>query len=53
MNMKKGKTEAMLFGTAKRKENKSLKLTIHGKNINQTERYVYLGNLLDSTLSLN
>ena len=53
MNMKKGKTEAMLFGTAKRKGNKSLKLTIHGKNINETERYVYLGNLLDSTLSLN
>lgn len=53
LNMKKGKTEAMLFGTAKRIGDQKLTLTYRGNKVNETERYVYLGNVLDSTLSLN
>lgn len=48
LNTKKGKTEALLFGTAKRKGDKKLALTINGIQVNVTERYVYLENVLDS-----
>ena len=52
LNMKKGKTEALLFGTAKRIDRKKLMLKINETDVNVTERYVYLGNILDSTLTL-
>ncbi len=47
LNMKKGKTEAMLFGTSKRIGNKKMEITYRGEAVNETELYVYLGNLLD------
>jgi len=53
LNMKSGKTEAMLFGTAKRVGNKELTVKYRGKVVNVTERYVYLGNVLDRNLTLN
>ena len=53
LNLKKGKTETMLFGTAKRIGNKLLKINLHGHVINHTTTYCYLGNELDPTLSMS
>ena len=55
INLKKGKTETMLFGTAKRltKCSKILTLYYDGIQIQITETYKYLGRTLDSTLSLS
>ena len=54
LNLKKGKTESMLFGTSKRRsKEKSLELTIDEHPINNTTQYCYLGNKLDPGLSLN
>ena len=54
LNLKKGKTETMLFGTAIR-INKAdpLDISINGINLNQTNSYKYLGVQLDPTLTLN
>ena len=55
LNLKKGKTESMLFGTGKRLSllgGKQLKVYVDGKLINSTKSYKYLGVHLDPTLSL-
>ena len=54
-NLKKGKTETMLFGTSKRlsKINQGLELFYREERINNTESYKYLGNTVDPTLTLN
>lgn len=55
INLKKGKTEAMIFGTAKRltKCGKDLSLQYNGEEIQNTESYKYLGTILDSSLSIS
>ncbi|KAL9960121.1 hypothetical protein ACROYT_G033530 [Oculina patagonica] len=56
INLKKGKTEVMLFGTAKRLncfDGKELNLTVNGCRINTTTTYKYLGVHLDPTLNLD
>lgn len=54
-NLKKGKTESMLFGTNQRlkKVNQGLDLFYRGEKINNTDSYKYLGNIVDPTLTLN
>ena len=54
LNLKKGKTEIMLFGTAKRLNNsvKELKIIYNNKTINFVKQYTYLGNVLDNHLNL-
>ena len=54
INLKKDKTESMLFGTAKRinLQDKELKLSANGSLINNTSTYKYLGVHLDSSLNL-
>ena len=49
LNPNKGKTEVMLFGTAKRLSGvyNSLSILYNGIKLNQTTRYKYLGTLLD------
>ena len=49
LNLKKGKTKCMLFGT---KSYESLSLNILGKPINFTDCYKYLGVTLDRRLNL-
>ena len=55
LNLKKGKTEAMLFGTSKRLKSKGKKLNIlyNGSGISFVHEYVYLGNTLDANLTLD
>ena len=56
LNLKKGKTEFLLFGTAKRlgKESSSpINIKINGEHVNQTTQYKYLGVLLDHHLTLH
>ncbi|MEM6812713.1 MAG: reverse transcriptase family protein, partial [Pseudomonadota bacterium] len=53
INMKKGKTECMLFGTAQKIKNKTLEVTNnHQHRVHIAKSYKYLGVLLDQTLSL-
>ena len=54
INLKKGKTESMLFGTSQKlaKCGKELNLQYDRVYIQQTDTYNYLGSVLDSTLSL-
>ena len=55
LNLKKGKTECMIFGTAKRLNTlngRQLALTVNGTLINTTSSYKYLGVNLDSSLNL-
>ena len=55
INLKKGKTEVMLFGTAKRLSlfhGRQLNLTVNGLSINSTTTYKYLSVHLDPTLNL-
>ena len=55
LNLKKGKTECMIFGTAKRLNvlnGRRLALTVNGTLINTTSSYKYLGVNLDSFLNL-
>ena len=52
LNLKKGKTECMIFGTAKRLNalnGRQLALTVNGTLINTTSSYKYLGVNLDSS----
>ena len=51
-NMKKGKTECMLFGTTKRTKDISLEINYRHHNIPFTRSYKYLGIKLDQSLSL-
>ena len=56
LNLKKGKTETILFGTAKRlakQTQRTITVTIEGKPVHHVTSYTYLGNQLDSKLSLN
>ncbi len=52
MNLEKGKTEVMLFGTAKRLSMQSRELDVRhkGERVKTTTSYKYLGNALDSCL---
>ena len=55
LNLKKGKTECMIFGTAKRLNalnGRRLALTVNGTLINTPSPYKYLGVNLDSSLIL-
>ena len=55
LNLKKGKTECMIFGTAKRLNalnGRQLALTVNGTLINTTSSYKYSGVNLDSSLNL-
>lgn len=51
-NLKKGKTEAMLFGTSKRVKNQSLNIQHRFNTLSCTPTYKYLGIKLDQTLAL-
>ena len=52
-NLTKGKTESLLFGTAKRLCSKGqMKVYAEGKLINAADGYKYLGVWLDSTLNM-
>ena len=55
LNLKKGKTEAMLFRTSKRLklQGRELKITYNGTPILFVTEYVDLGNVIDNTLTLN
>ena len=55
LNLKKGKTEVMLFGTAQRlnRHGKELAIFYNDACINFVTEYVYLGNLLDNHLLLS
>ena len=55
LNAKKGKIEVMLFGTSKRLSKLTVNLNIcySRESLNQTNRYKYLGTLLDSSLNDN
>ena len=55
INLKKGKTEAMLFGTGKRLSatERNLELRYRGHTINNAVSYKYLGYTLDTRLLLN
>ena len=58
INLKKGKTESLLFGTAKRRNMQSepLEVTIPCPDritINGPNEYKYLGVYVDGTLNLN
>ena len=52
INMKKGKTECMIFGSRKKAPGKSLNITYRNKSISYTDAYTYLGVKLDQSLSL-
>ena len=52
--LKKGKTESLLFGTAKRLSTKDpMQVYVNGKLINAADGYKYLGVWMDSTLNVN
>ena len=55
LNLKKGKTEVMLFGTAKRLKQygRQFNISYNGSPISFVTEYVYLGNVIDNTLSLS
>ena len=53
-NLKKGKTESMLFGTAKRLSTvNNFNVFYRFSIVNQVNSFVYLGNTIDSSLNLN
>ena len=53
INLKKGKTESMLFGTARKCNSIDLNVTFDDEPVNKVETYKYLGCWFDSSLSLN
>ena len=55
INLKKGKTESLLFGTPQRiaKQNETLDVMYRDSKILNTKQYKYLGIEIDSTLNLN
>ena len=55
INLKKGKTESLLFGTSQRiaKQNETLTVMYQGANELNTSHYKYLGIEIDSSLNLN
>ena len=52
-NIKKGKTEVMLFGTSQKVKNQSLDISYRFTKITNTTCYKYLGVKLDQNLSLS
>ena len=55
INLNKGKTESLLFGTSQRiaKQSDTVNVMYRGSNISNTTHYKYLGIEVDSSLSLN
>ena len=55
INLKKGKTESLLFGTSERiaKQNETLNVMYRGDTVLSTSHYKYLGIDIDSSLNLN
>ena len=55
INLKKGKTESLLFGTSQRiaKQNETLTVMYRGAYVLNTSHYKYLGIEIDSSLNLN
>ena len=55
INLRKGKTESLLFGTSQRiaKQDSELNVMYRGVKILNTSQYKYLGIEVDSTLNLN
>ena len=52
INLKKVKTESMIFGTSQKLSKCGKELNLNGTEIIQTDHYKYLGTVLDTTLSL-
>ena len=55
INLKKGKTESLLFGTSQRiaKQNETLNVMYRGDKVLNTNHYKYLGIEVDNSLNLN
>ena len=55
VNLKKGKTESMILGTAKRLKTagNNLNVCYKGQMINNVTEYKYLGNIVDQNLNFN
>ena len=55
INLKRGKTEYLLFGTLQRiaKQSETLDVMYRGSKILNTKQYRYLGIEIESTLNLN
>lgn len=52
INLKKGKTECMLFGTTRKTKDLSLQIVCQHNTLSFTNTYKYLGIILDQSLSL-
>ena len=52
VNLKKGKTECVLFGTSQRTKNKTLDVVHHHRTLSETNSYKYLGVQLDQNLNI-
>ena len=53
VNLKKGKTESLLFGTSKKLNKKELELNYNTHKIHNVNKYKYLGITLDPALNLS
>ena len=54
INLKRGKTESMLFSTSKKlSSGNSLNLKYDFRDVSHTKEYKYLGTILDQSLSFN
>jgi 5-methylcytosine-specific restriction endonuclease McrBC GTP-binding regulatory subunit McrB len=55
LNLKKWKTDFVLYGTAKKlsKELHKINVRINGEKVNEATKYMYLGVLLDQHLNLH
>ena len=55
LNLKKGKTDFILYGTAKKlgKQTYNINVCINGTKVNKSTKYKYLGVLLDQQLNLH
>ena len=55
INLKRGKTESLLFGTSQRiaKQNETINVMYRSDNVLNTSHYKYLGIEIDSSLNLN
>ena len=52
VNLRKGKTECMLFGTSQRTKNKTFDIVHHHRTPSETNLYKYLGVQLDQNLNI-
>ena len=53
LNLKKGKTEFILYGTSKKLNKETHNINISGEKVNETTQYKYLGIILDQHLNLH